>query len=347
MRMRKKPNLSIRMERCAGMLVSDPAAMRGRWRELFPAAREVRLEIGCGKGRFSAETAEQNPDVLYIALERVPDAMIVAMERCQAKGLTNIFFIDGDAALLRDYFAPGEVDLLYINFCDPWPGVKHARRRLTHEQFLVLYRGILGDGGQIHFKSDNHDLFEWSLFQFPKAGYTLSEVTRDLHREGIRGVMTDYEEKFHLLGTPINRCVGTMVPWEEPFPTTFRAVKNQWLDAFADGVSQEDLGKHVLSEGNYLWHIFSWKLTPCLEGDAARKALAALPAGKVYLFYEGKWNDLPYVKPVELPLPGDFFDSLHDVYLVDKDFTWTYVHTHEAACGPYFCRSEQEDHLMD
>ena len=170
MRMRKKPNLPARMERCAAMLITDPASMRGRWRELFPSAREVRLEIGCGKGRFSAETAEQNPDVLYIALERVPDAMIIAMERCQAKGLTNTFFIDGDAALLRDYFAPGETDLIYLNFCD---------------------------------------LFEWSLFQFPKAGFALSEVTRDLHANGVQGVMTDYEEKFHLLGTPINRCVGT------------------------------------------------------------------------------------------------------------------------------------------
>lgn len=209
MRMRKKPNLPARMERCSALLISDPAGMRGRWRELYPAAREVRLEIGCGKGRFSAETAEGNPDVLYIALERVPDAMIVAMERCQAKGLSNIFFIDGDAALLRDCFAPGEVDLLYINFCDPWPGTKHARRRLTHEQFLVLYRGILSEGGQLHFKSDNHDLFEWSLFQFPKAGFDLSEVTRDLHGAGVQGVMTDYEEKFHRMGTPINRCVGT------------------------------------------------------------------------------------------------------------------------------------------
>ena len=209
MRMRKKPNLAARMERCSRLLIPDPAAMQGRWRELYPDALEIRLEIGCGKGRFSAETAEQNPGVLYLALERVPDAMIIAMERCQAKDLTNIFFIDGDAARLRDYFAPDEVNLIYVNFCDPGPGVKHARRRLTHEQFLILYRGILREGGQIHFKSDNHDLFEWSLFQFPKAGYTLSEVTRDLHGAGIQGVMTDYEEKFHQLGTPINRCVAT------------------------------------------------------------------------------------------------------------------------------------------
>ena len=209
MRMRKKPNLIPRMERCARFLIREPSSYRGHWRQLKPDAKEIRLEIGCGKGRFSAETAQRNPDVLYIALERVPDAMVIAMERSMEKGLDNIFFIDGDAAKLRDYFAPGEVDLLYINFCDPWPGLKHARRRLTHEQFLVLYRGILREGGQIHFKSDNRDLFEWSLFQFPKAGFILSEVTRDLHGQGINGVMTDYEEKFYQMGPPINRCVGT------------------------------------------------------------------------------------------------------------------------------------------
>ena len=135
--------------------------------------------------------------------------MIVAMERCAQRGLTNVFFVDGDAARLREYFAPDEVDRLFINFCDPWPSNRHARRRLTHQNFLVLYRGVLCTGGQIHFKTDNRDLFEYSLFQFPKAGYALSEVTRDLHANGIRGVMTDYEEKFHNLGTKINRCVGT------------------------------------------------------------------------------------------------------------------------------------------
>ena len=213
MRMRKKPNLIPRMERCAQLLVDDPAARRGRWRELKPDARAVWLEIGCGKGRFSAQMAAQNPDVLYVALERVPDAMVIAMERCMEAGLDNIFFLDADAAQLRNYFAPGEVDRIFLNFCDPWPGLKHARRRLTHPQFLVLYRGVLREGGELHFKSDNHDLFEWSLFQFPKAGYALSEVTRDLHANGIQGVMTDYEEKFHQLGTPINRCVATKEPW--------------------------------------------------------------------------------------------------------------------------------------
>ena len=209
MRMRKKKNLDSRMEACDALWIRTPEEYKGRWRELKPDAVMVRLELGCGKGRFTAETAAAHPEDLYVAVERVPDAMVIAMERCRALGLTNVFFIDGDAATLSDYFAPDEVDLIYINFCDPWPSVKHSRRRLTHEGFLRSYRKVLKDGGQIHFKSDNHDLFEWSLFQFPKAGFELSEVTRNLHENGICGIMTDYEEKFHNMGTPINRCVGT------------------------------------------------------------------------------------------------------------------------------------------
>jgi tRNA (guanine-N7-)-methyltransferase len=107
------------------------------------------------------------------------------------------------------------VDRIYINFCDPWPGARYAKRRLTHPGFLLKYRQVLSEGGQIHFKTDNHDLYEWSLFQFPKAGFALSEVTRNLHENGVRGIMTDYEEKFYNLGTPINRCVGTMGPLPE------------------------------------------------------------------------------------------------------------------------------------
>ncbi len=212
MRMRKKKNLSSRMDACGALLVQDPAAEKGRWRARKPDAVRLRLELGCGKGRFTAETAAAHPSDLYVAVERVPDAMVIAMERCQALGLTNVFFIDGDVAALEQYFAPGEVDLIYINFCDPWPSVKHSRRRLTHEGFLRGYRRVLREGGQVHFKTDNRALFEWSLFQFPKAGFTLSEVTRNLHEQGVQGVMTDYEEKFHALGTPINRCVGSMGP---------------------------------------------------------------------------------------------------------------------------------------
>ena len=210
--MRKKPNLIPRMERCSRVLLptaEDLAPQRGHWRDLMPQATELHLELGCGKGRFTVETAAQHPDVLFIAIERVPDAMVIAMERAMEMGLTNVYFMDDDAARLPQIFAPGEVDRIYVNFCDPWPGHKHSRRRLTSEGFLTIYRQVLRDGGQIHFKTDNHDLFEWSLFQFPKVSYELSEVTRNLHEHGPCGVMTDYEEKFHNIGTLINRCVGT------------------------------------------------------------------------------------------------------------------------------------------
>lgn len=215
MRMRKKKNLIPRMERCGDRLIREPYSMPGKWRELMPQAQELRLELGCGKGRFTAGTAAAEPDVLFIAVERVPDAMVMAMERCAAQGLTNVFFIDANADQLPLFFAPGEADRIYINFCDPWPSNRHAKRRLTHPDFLLRYRQVLAEAGEIHFKTDNRDLFEWSLFQFPRVGFGVSEVTRDLHADGIHGVMTDYEEKFHNLGTPINRCVGTMGPLPE------------------------------------------------------------------------------------------------------------------------------------
>ena len=210
MRMRKKPNLIPRLEACGDYVITEPKERKGHWRELFPEAREIHLELGCGKGRFTVGTAQADPDVLLIAVERVPDAMVIAAERAKELGLRNVFFVDADAADLEAYFEPGEVDRVYVNFCDPWPGARYAKRRLTHPGFLLKYRKVMAEGGQIHFKTDNHDLFEWSLFQFPKAGFALSEVTRDLHKDGPVGVMTDYEEKFWKLGTPINRCVGTM-----------------------------------------------------------------------------------------------------------------------------------------
>lgn len=206
MRMRKKPNLVPRMNACERVWVRDPAAFKGRWRELMPNAKELRLEIGCGKGKFTVETAKAEPDVLLIALEKVPDAMVMAMEYAVREELQNVFFIDADAAILPDLFAEDEVDLIYLNFCDPWPRNKTAKLRLTYRTFLEKYKSILKDGGQLHFKTDNRPLFDFSLEEFARCNLETNNVTNDLHRDGIVGIMTGYEEKFHALGTPINRC---------------------------------------------------------------------------------------------------------------------------------------------
>ena len=335
MRMRKKKNLLPRMERCGDCLIRRPNEYRGRWRDLMPSARELRLELGCGKGRFTAGTAAAEPDVLFVAVEVVPDAMVVAMERCVKAGLTNVFFIDANAENLPDFFAPGEVDRIYLNFSDPWPGNRHAKRRLTHGNFLKLYRQTLKMGGQIHFKTDNQPLFEFSVEEIPQFGFTLSEVTRDLHANDPVGVMTDYEAKFYEQGLPINRLVATMEPWVETFPSSRKVIRERWLDAFADGVAEADLGKYVLAKGNYLWHIFSYDLREHLSGEAAA---AAIPDDAFWLFYmEYPPMGLAHVRAITREELSSLPEDL-DWYLVDKDFTWTYVHTHEPACGPYFCK---------
>ncbi len=209
MRMRKKPNLLPRMERAAAVLVTEPERLRGQWRTAFPGYEKLFLELGCGKGRFTAETAAASPETLLVAVEKVPDAMVVAMERAVANGLHNVRFIDRDVVLLPELFAPGEVDGIYLNFCDPWPKSRDAKHRLTAPGFLRLYADALSIGGTLRFKTDNLPLFQWSLAQLESEGWALSEVTNDLHANGICGIMTDYEAKFHAQGVKINRLAAT------------------------------------------------------------------------------------------------------------------------------------------
>ena len=206
--MRKKPNLIPRMEQCAAVLESAPEERRGRWLSDFPAFSQLHLELGCGKGRFTAEMAAQHPDILFAAVEKVPDAMVVAMERVCARELGNVRFLDRDAANLLEMFAPGEVSRIYINFPDPWPKKKQFKRRLTAPSFQKLYAEVLVPGGEIWFKTDNLPLFEWSVEELSAGGWELREVTNDLHGQGISGVMTDYEAKFHAQGVKINRLVA-------------------------------------------------------------------------------------------------------------------------------------------
>ena len=216
MRMRRMKNLDSRMAATSAYRIDNPADHKGIWRELKKDCTALWVEVGCGKGKFTAETAEANPDVLLIAVERCREAMVVAMEKAQNMGLKNVFFIDMDVANIEEIFAPGEIDRLFINFPDPWPRKKNGKRRLTHRGFLDKYCRTVKEGGEIHFKTDNAPLFEFSVEEFAACGLEVKNLTRNLHENGIVGIMTGYEEKFHALGTPINRCEVVCKPFILP-----------------------------------------------------------------------------------------------------------------------------------
>ncbi|MBO5867303.1 MAG: tRNA (guanosine(46)-N7)-methyltransferase TrmB, partial [Oscillospiraceae bacterium] len=183
-------NLEPRMERCAAYRVAEPGEKKGSWRELMPGCTALWVEVGCGKGKFTVETAQANPQVLMIAVERCREAMVVAMEKAKTMGLTNVFFIDMDVEHIEEIFAPEEIDRLFINFPDPWPRKKNAKRRLTHRGFLDKYCRVVRTGGEFHFKTDNAPLFEFSVEEFAACGLQGNNLTRNLLENGIVGIMT-------------------------------------------------------------------------------------------------------------------------------------------------------------
>lgn len=208
MRMRRKRNLDARLEKCAELRVFEPETHKGHWRELFGMVGELHLEIGCGKGDFVLESARRHPDVMFVAVERYKNVLLLAMEKLQAEGLKNVLFLSNDAATLGDVFGPDEVDRIYLNFSDPWPPKKRHKRRLAHENFLKVYDGFLKPGGEIWQKTDNQGLFEFSLCSFSQFGYPLQEVSLDLHATDFDNVMTEYERGFAAQGMKIYRLVA-------------------------------------------------------------------------------------------------------------------------------------------
>lgn len=178
--------------------------------EAFPGYSRFRIEIGCGKGSFIAEEAKRNPDVAFIAVEKVRDVIIFAMEKVAAAELTNVRFLCADAEKLDLLFPAGTFGRIYINFCDPWPKARHAKRRLTYRKFLEKFKPLLAENGAIAFKTDNRALFDFSLEEFPAAGFTLRDVTFDLHASewAEENIMTEYEKNFSEKGFKINRLVA-------------------------------------------------------------------------------------------------------------------------------------------
>ena len=220
MRMRKKKHGEERINACAELRIVDPTVMLSGLDALFPQKQPIHMEIGCGKGAFVTGLSVQFPDKRLLAVELVPDVLMMAMEKALSMGLTNVFYIDMDVANMEEIFAAGEIDRLFINFPDPWPRKKNAKRRLTHRGFLDKYCRVVRAGGEIHFKTDNAPLFEFSVEDFEICGLQVNNLTRNLHENGIVGIMTGYEEKFHALGTPINRCEIVTHPIAEPIKET-------------------------------------------------------------------------------------------------------------------------------
>lgn len=204
MRMRKKPNLIPRLAAVDRLILSQDKV--GEFIKTEGKKYErIELELGCGKGAFTLELAKLSPNSLILALEKVPEAAVVAMERTDAEGVDNVRFLLEDAAELCEFLEPASIDRIYINFPDPWKKKKQGKRRLTHPIFLRLYKKILKPGAEIHFKTDNEPLFDWSCELISTEGFELKNVTRDLHAEGVCGIMSDYESKFHSQGLPIYR----------------------------------------------------------------------------------------------------------------------------------------------
>lgn len=216
MRMRKKKHTSARMAQCAAFLVQSPGQYKGKWNEPFGNANPIHLEIGCGKGGFITTLAQITPDVNFVALERERDCLVLALEKTAALALPNLLFIAGDAALLGEYFAPGECERIYLNFSDPWPKSRHAKRRLTYRSFLEIYQQILCENGEIILKTDNLPLFEFSLSELRYCGFVVSDISYNLQNTELQdNVITEYEAHFREQGLSICRCRARM-PEPEP-----------------------------------------------------------------------------------------------------------------------------------
>lgn len=206
MRQRNKPWAKEKMNQYPQYVIANPEQHRENWSEVFEKKQPLHIEIGTGKGRFITGMAMANPDINYIGIELAESVIVSALEKLIEAELPNLKLMNVNAGDLEKFFAKGEVDRVYLNFSDPWPKVRHEKRRLTYDSFLRVYENILVDEGEIHFKTDNQGLFEYSLTSFSKYGLLLTYVSLDLHQSDYVGnIMTEYEEKFSSKGNRIYR----------------------------------------------------------------------------------------------------------------------------------------------
>ena len=208
MRSRFKPWAADLLEAHPEIVIPEPAKLKGQWQKEFGNDHPLHVEAGTGKGRFIIGMAKANPDINYIGIELFDSVIVTALETVleDEQGVPNLRLLKVNAKDMLEYFVKGEVDRLYLNFSDPWPKKRHAKRRLTHETFLKFYQEVLPENGEVHFKTDNRGLFEYSLVSISDYGMKLNYVSLDLHaNEPEWNIMTEYEEKFSKKGQPIYR----------------------------------------------------------------------------------------------------------------------------------------------
>ncbi len=190
-------------------VVHEPQEYKGRWRELFSNDHPLRIEIGMGKGRFIMDLARMHPEINYVGIEKYSSVLLRGIQKMETDPLPNLYFIRMEAEEIADVFGREEVERIYLNFSDPWPKDRHAKRRLPSREFLKRYEILVRDG-VIEFKTDNEDLFRFALEEIAPAGWQLLQMTEDLHHDEkmlAGNVMTEYEEKFSALGNPIYKYV--------------------------------------------------------------------------------------------------------------------------------------------
>ncbi len=191
-------------------VIHEPKTLRGKWQERFGNTNPIHIEIGMGKGKFLHTLAKQNPSVNYIGIEKYSSVLLRAIQKSEEEELPNLLFIRMDAEEILEVFDRGEVDRIYLNFSDPWPKDRHAKRRLPSQQFLNRYDVILKQEGRLEFKTDNRELFDFAVEELANAGWKAEKITYDLHNDADMcegNVMTEYEEKFSAMGNPIYKYI--------------------------------------------------------------------------------------------------------------------------------------------
>lgn len=191
-------------------VIQDAENQKGKIKTYFEKEQPIRIEIGMGKGRFIMQMAEENPEINFIGIEKYSSVLLRAIQKMEQNELPNLRFIRMDAEDITEVFEKGEVDRIFLNFSDPWPKDRHAKRRLPSKEFLKRYDEILKKGGVIEFKTDNRDLFDFAVEQLEPAGWKAEVITYDLHHDPVLcegNIMTEYEEKFSSMGNPICKYV--------------------------------------------------------------------------------------------------------------------------------------------